>query len=141
MIWPYTHNPDIYVCPEYPLLLSNSTNSLYGFPPQWTYVANGQPGYSMNQNPAGGAKTNGWPTRIDRIQPNPQSVFMLYEQSATDFSPWNDGLSLFNATYTVGDDSLGYYHNNGGNLAFYDGHVEWKPLRVLPASDEASTPS
>jgi prepilin-type N-terminal cleavage/methylation domain-containing protein/prepilin-type processing-associated H-X9-DG protein len=127
LIWPYVHNPDVYVCPSYPMILNNGSNSLYGFPPQWTYVVNGQPGYCMNQSSPSSNTTsnNGWPCRIDRIQPNAQSVFMLYEQSAEDPSAWNDGVSLFGSTWAPGDDSLGYFHNNGGNLAFFDGHVEY----------------
>jgi prepilin-type processing-associated H-X9-DG protein/prepilin-type N-terminal cleavage/methylation domain-containing protein len=127
LIWPYVHDADVYVCPSYPLILNNSAGTIYGWPPQWTYVVNGQPGYCMNESSptSGGDYSNGWPTRIDRIQPNPQSVFMLYEQSPQDMNAWNDGASLFSPTWGPTSDSLGYFHNNGGNLAFFDGHVEY----------------
>ncbi|MDB5330048.1 MAG: xcpT 5 [Phycisphaerales bacterium] len=118
LIWPYIHDRKVYVCPEYPLISQNAAHTLYGFPPQWTYQVNGQPGYCMGSLP-------GMVTKINRIRPNVNSVFMLLEQDVNDFAAWDNGVTLCGPTYTDGSDSLGQFHDHGGNLSFYDGHVEW----------------
>jgi prepilin-type N-terminal cleavage/methylation domain-containing protein/prepilin-type processing-associated H-X9-DG protein len=122
LIWPYIHDRKVYVCPEYPLINQNAAHTLYGFPPQWTYQVNGQPGYCMGALP-------GLVTKISRIQPNVNSVFMLLEQDLNDVAAWDNGVTLCGPTYTPGSDSLGQFHNGGGNLSFYDGHVEWMDRR------------
>jgi prepilin-type N-terminal cleavage/methylation domain-containing protein/prepilin-type processing-associated H-X9-DG protein len=118
IIWPYTGDPGIYVCPEYPLIVQNPNGTLYGFPPYWTYQANGQPGYCMGDAP-------GLITKIVRIRPDVNTVFMLMEQDVADDAAWDNGVTLCGPVWSPGADSLGQYHLGGGNLAFYDGHVEW----------------
>ncbi len=51
IIWRYTGDRRIYICPEYPLIIQNRAGTLWGFPPQWTYQVNGQPGYCMDRLP------------------------------------------------------------------------------------------
>lgn len=131
LIWPYTGDRGIYVCPEYPLILQNAANTLYGFPPQWTYQVNGQPGYSMGGLP-------GWITKISRIRPSVNTVFMLMEQDIADTAAWDNGVTLVGPFWTPGADSLGQFHSGGGNLAYYDGHVEW--LRRDSYLNQVSTP-
>ena len=118
LIWPYIHDRGVYVCPEYPLIRQNAIGTLWGFPPQWTYQVNGQPGYCMGAKP-------GLITNILRIHPSVYSVFMLMEQDINDNAAWDNGVTLCGPTYTAGSDSLGQFHHGGGNLSFYDGHVEW----------------
>ncbi len=116
-IWPYTGIPDIYRCSEYPELRNNPLNTIWGFPPYWTYSVNGQPGYSL--------RDSDWCVNITRIRPSANTVFMLFEQSDKDQAAFDNGVALTGPVYTVGTDSLGFYHFGGGNLSFYDGHVEW----------------
>ncbi len=133
LIWPYTGDRGIYVCPEYPLITQNGAGTLYGFPPQWTYQANGQPAWSMGLTP-------GFITKINRIQPDVNTVYMLMEQDVGDKGAWDNGVTICYITYDFmpGQDSLGQYHFGGGNMAFYDGHVEW--MRRDSYLKQVSTP-
>lgn len=71
LIWKYTGNRGIYVCPEYPLINQNKIGTLYGFPPQWTYQVNGQPGYCMGTDPVTGQiRVDGSVTKISRVRPS-----------------------------------------------------------------------
>ncbi len=54
---------------------------------------------------------------------------MLMEQDINDYSCWDNGVTLCGPV-TIEDidlqpDSLGQFHHGGGNMAFFDGHVEW----------------
>lgn len=128
LIWRYTGDRRIYVCPEYPLLLQNADHTLWGFPPQWTYHVNGQPGYSMEVDLATNKlRVAGMVTKIFRVRPSAQRVFMLMEQDETDSACWDNGVTECGQITlpNSGADSLGEFHHGGGNMAFFDGHVEW----------------
>lgn len=118
LIWKYVPGEKVYVCPAMPEISQNAAGSLWGNPPRWTYV--------MNFQPAAGRADNR--IKIAQIRPNPNEVFMLFEQDVTDANAWNDSGVLFDGpgeNQPGVADSLGSYHSKGGNLAFYDGHVQW----------------
>ncbi len=123
LIWKYTGDRNIYVCPEYPFTFAKAGfNPLWGFPPQWTYQVNGTPGYCM-----GLGSMPGLVTKVARVRPSAERVFMLMEQDISDDDAWDNGVTLNGPTdFPVsGADSLGSFHHGGSNLAFFDGHVEW----------------
>ncbi len=118
LIWKYVPSEKVYACPSMPEIAQNASASIWGNPPAWTYV--------MNFEPALGKPNNR--IKINQIRPNPNEVFMLFEEDASDVNAWNDSGVLFNApgsNQPPAADSLAGYHSKGGNLAFYDGHVGW----------------
>lgn len=121
LIWKYTGDRNIYVCPEYPLLGGKAYgNLLYGFPPQWTYQVNGMPGLTHGNLP-------GLVTKLTLVQPSTERIFMLMEQDIADYDAWDNGVTLCGPTDYPGSggDSFGSFHHGGSNTAFFDGHVEW----------------
>ncbi len=135
LIWKYTGDRNIYVCPEYPLISQNRAGTLYGFPPQWTYQVNGTPGYCMGALP-------GLATKVTRVRPNAEQIFMLMEQDVSDDACWDNGVTLNGETDTPvsGADSFGSFHHGGSNMACFDGHVEWI-LRGAPDFPTAAIPT
>jgi prepilin-type processing-associated H-X9-DG protein len=123
LIWKYVGTEGVYVCPSYPETKTQIGNPFWGFPPQWTYSVNGQAGLSLGNSI--------WAAKISSLKPSPNTVFMLFEQSSDDLHQFDNGVSLAAwpasgpSWQSTRADSLGLYHNKGGNLGFYDGHVEW----------------
>ena len=120
LIWKYARSRKLYTCPNNPVgrdLQYPHVNNIWGFPPYWSYVINGQPGYSLNRPDLC--------PKIVKIRPSPTTVLMLMEQSNTDLSAFDNGVVLVHAVFTPGDDSLSDVHLLGGNIAFFDGHIEW----------------
>ena len=116
-IWRYLQNEDVYRCPEYPERRTGTVNPVWGYPPAWTYSINGQP-----------AITNGnadWSVKRDAVRPSPTRVMMMMEQSPNDYYAFDNGVMLFWWPPSAQDDSLGYFHKGGGNVAYYDDHIEW----------------
>ncbi len=145
-IWEYANASKVYTCPTLtekmnPKLRPSPPPYVWGWPegdiinppgPMWSYSINGQAGYSLGDN---GGRAN-----PDLVKPSPYDVFMFYEQDETDSTPWDNSVSLFEATYTFGADSIGRYHmvsgeiryvggmvrdskRGSGNLVYFDGHV------------------
>jgi prepilin-type N-terminal cleavage/methylation domain-containing protein/prepilin-type processing-associated H-X9-DG protein len=123
LIWPYIQNENVFLCPDQ----TDQTTNLYGFvwglPTRFSYVINGNPIYSLYKPPPNTNETH--PLKITSIQPNTNTVLMLCEESPTDNSYNDNSVVLPFYPYQPGGDSLGAVHNGGGNLSFYDGHVEW----------------
>ena len=120
LIWPYASNEEVYRCSVYPTRKANNAagNPIWGFPPYFTYMVNGQAGYSIN-NP-------NWYVTMNTVRPGPNQVMMLMECNDTDISAFDNGVLLFAAPYGPGTtDSLGVYHLNGGNMVMYDGHTQY----------------
>jgi prepilin-type N-terminal cleavage/methylation domain-containing protein/prepilin-type processing-associated H-X9-DG protein len=124
LIWNYVGDERIYVCPDQPdITTTQSGVPLWGFSPQWSYDVNLQAAFSLDQS------ATRMVAKITSIQPSPNTVFMLFEQSPTDSGYADNSAVLFgypqSSDPTTGSDSLSGLHNGGGNLSFYDGHVEW----------------
>ena len=123
LLWQYLQTEDVWQCPNIPYTpvygpWGTTQNAYWGFPDvRWSYTANGQPGFSMGNNSL--------IVKQDRVRPSPTSVFMIFEEWPYDKFAFNDSVSLFYTTYTPGKDSLSDCHAGGGNLVFFDGHVEW----------------
>ena len=122
LIYPYLNSQSVFRCPSNQKGRDPSVahwNPVWGYPPYWSYVVNGQPGLSC-----GGP---GWRFNPMRVRPSASSVMMLMEQSWSDGPAFDNGVALFNGVYSGGfnDDSLSGVHLGGGNRAMCDGHVEW----------------
>ena len=124
LLWQYLQTEDVWQCPNIPYNPvygpwgPGSTMVYWGYPDiRWSYIANGQPGYSMQNSP--------WIVKPERVIPSPASVFMIYEQWPYDAYAFDNTVVLFASSYWPGDESLSDCHNGGGNLVFFDGHVEW----------------
>lgn len=138
-LYPYLNSHEVFQCPSTPrsyekVVAANpgvfrpppgdpGLGQIYGFAPYWSYTCNGQPGYG---------DFGVWPDindpalqiNPDRVRPNPSQVFLYMDQHPGDNTAYDNTVTLFNPLYSEGADSLADYHNEGGNLSFYDGHVE-----------------
>ncbi|MDO8302278.1 MAG: prepilin-type N-terminal cleavage/methylation domain-containing protein [Sedimentisphaerales bacterium] len=144
-LYPYIKSSKVFLCPGAPRKKPASTGYVYevfGFAPYWSYTCNGTPGMSlyvlsqgaMNNHPQ--ADLGGWrwdfSVQSDMVKPGPARVFLYMEQnrnlssnrSQWDNSAFDNTVELSN-TYVPGGDSLSDMHNGGGNMTFYDGHVEY----------------
>ena len=121
LIWRYVKSEGIYRCPSFPEILQNPNGTLWGWPPAWTYSINGTPALDPVTGIIHAA------VRINRIRPSPNTVMMLLEQNDKDAAAWDNDVEIIGSQSwnTPGSDSLGYFHNHGGNISFYDAHVEW----------------
>ena len=124
LLWPYLQTEDVWQCPNIPYNPvygpwgSGSQYVYWGFPDaRWSYTANAQPGYDPGSIP--------WNIKPERVKPSPTSVFMIFEQWPYDAIAYDNTVNLYNAYYSPGADSLSDCHGGGGNMVFFDGHVEW----------------
>jgi len=138
-IWEYILSKRPFVCPSLKLLYSpkpwvgTSRHSAYvwGWPggagtlnppgPMWSYQLNAQAAYSRYSYGSDGR------IEPELVLPNPDTVMMLFEQDCNDYASFDNAISLFAATYSSGNDSLGAYHSGEGNMVYFDGHVGSMP--------------
>jgi prepilin-type N-terminal cleavage/methylation domain-containing protein/prepilin-type processing-associated H-X9-DG protein len=137
-LWKYLNNVGVYLCPKAPQRrvigpLGHSTgdngqggwcgfieNGTATIPKGyfWSYVNNGN---------AGGATGNPgylW-ANPDKIKGASQ-VFLFLDQNPADPGSFDNTVVLFPSVgWYQGCDSLADYHNGGGNLSYFDGHVDW----------------
>lgn len=141
-LYPYLKTHEVFQCPSAPrtyeqVVAANpggwhpppgmpGLSQIYGFAPYWSYPCNGMPGYGdFATNGNYSADNPAMQINPDRVQPNPSKVFLYMDQHPGDVSAYDNTVILFNPIYVEGADSLADYHHGGGNMVFFDGHVEY----------------
>ena len=131
-LYQYLDSTDVFKCPATPSqrnqIRPETINQIFGFPPYWSYTCNGQPGYGDFGVITGSPQYGADQTLVidpERVKPHPSEVFLYMDQHPHDSTAYDNTVMLFNPIFAEGNDSLADYHNDGGNLLFYDGHVDW----------------
>jgi prepilin-type N-terminal cleavage/methylation domain-containing protein/prepilin-type processing-associated H-X9-DG protein len=81
-----------------------------------------------------------WNDPLKRVNIQSEQNFLYLIEEDTN-SPFND--EVFDPPSFNGGDALTNRHNNGGNLGFADGHVDWMqaiPFNNVPASSPIASP-
>ena len=120
LLWKYLETEDVWLCPKTPHKRVDGPvagNTEWGFPPYWSYSSNGQPGYSMGNDP--------WIVKVEKVRPSPGSVSWHFDQYPYDRHAYDNTVSLFAPTYAISDDSVTDYHKGGGTILYFDWHVDW----------------
>ena len=109
-LWSYTGTPDLYRCPSVPSELPN--------------IRNQNRHYSPNNYLNGG----GWYPNIARsIAAVPEPAKTIYFLEEPDPRGYNLGSWVMRLNEYRWVDPIGYWHDDGSNFSFVDGHVEhWK---------------
>jgi|ERR1700677_134150 len=129
LIWSYTKNPEVYLCPAYTsrYLGARSTpvwgrnpgpHNIYSYPTNWDYCENGNAAIAINN-------TSSLDLKYSALRTSPSDTFMLYEEYGTLTTGYIDSIDLFsglNNPNTTGD-HLGIYHAKVGTLTYFDGHA------------------
>ncbi len=159
-IWTYTSsNRKLYLCPSDPLTRPGSSSTQMplqrdpgtgtisvgpGPNGYWSYsvntVLNSNGQFRNNFSPRGGPSLTAqpWsdPLRTLNILTPAEFVFFIEEDNASNF---ND--EVFDAPAYNQGDKLTNRHNNGGNIAFADGHAEWYSEVLFDQVIHPSTPT
>jgi prepilin-type N-terminal cleavage/methylation domain-containing protein/prepilin-type processing-associated H-X9-DG protein len=139
-LYPFLKNGEVFVCPaipktgrppvppggkEYPDRVFGF-DSHYNYTPRWSYVNNVMPGGCQ---PAGQ-----WDYSInpDMVKPSPSNVFLFMDEGWDSTWLGHDNTMVFfmiefdkSMVKSRMYDILSPDHNGGGNLSFFDGHLEY----------------
>ena len=116
----YLEDEDVFLCPTTPRNLP-SVVGVWGFtnvdpPGYWSYVMNGQPGYSLRRGRF----------RVENVKPDPSEVLMIFDESPDDFLAYDNTVALVWPVYSTGNqyDSVTDYHNGAGTVLYFDNRVD-----------------
>jgi len=134
-LYPYLETGEVFVCPSVPkgrpeVAIANGTevfgfDSDYGDTPRWNYVCNGNPGNLQANNPGDSMVIN-----PALVKSSPGNVCLFMDQAWDNSSSLDNTVVLFGSgfinteDYITAYDMLSDYHNHGGNLSYFDGHVD-----------------
>jgi prepilin-type N-terminal cleavage/methylation domain-containing protein/prepilin-type processing-associated H-X9-DG protein len=132
-LYPFLKSCDVFVCPGIPKKGPPKVSDpfgfdkMHGYTPRWSYVNNGEPGLRQ----PGGRQDGTFCINPDMVKPSPGNVFIFMDQSWENASAFDNCVVLFSKTFnknTPGHiqnyDMLSEFHDGGGNLSFFDGHIE-----------------
>ncbi|MFT3787921.1 MAG: prepilin-type N-terminal cleavage/methylation domain-containing protein [Tepidisphaeraceae bacterium] len=117
-IWKYVKTESIFLCPKREVIQDNS-GQMYGFDPQWSY--------KLNRTPIAGQPVL-YHIMPGKLKPSSSAVIMIYEplEIHTYQATYQGSMTVMPyATYTPNSDEPAWIHNGGGNLSYWDGHVEY----------------
>jgi prepilin-type N-terminal cleavage/methylation domain-containing protein/prepilin-type processing-associated H-X9-DG protein len=131
-LYPFLKSGDVFACPGIPKAIPPKNPDAFGFDkghgynPRWSYVNNGMPGLVQ---PAGVRYTAC--INPDMVKPSPGRVFLFMDQAWENVAAFDNTVVGFSNKFSKNNSSdltkydlLSKFHNEGGNLSFYDGHVE-----------------
>ncbi len=142
-VWPYIESEDVFLCPSTPKRFEPGEfghgANIWGWDPEprWTYVLNSTPGFHEDPTRVLPNGLLDWGFKISKVNPNPENVMMIFEQNMSDYHSYDNSINIFaphTDPPTIGHDSPAFYHSEGSNLAYYDGHVEWEKRDEFMAS-------
>ena len=142
-IWPYVEDQQVFLCPSRPKQFKagiyGHSAFLWGWNPgpRWTYVINSTPGIHDDPKKVLPNGLPDWGFKISGINPSPDHVVMIFEQDMGDYNAYDNSIEIFgvyNESSNIGSDTPASYHSEGGNFAYYDGHVEWEKRMEFLAS-------
>jgi prepilin-type N-terminal cleavage/methylation domain-containing protein/prepilin-type processing-associated H-X9-DG protein len=132
-LYPFLKSVDVFCCPGIPKtgtppsaknMVISGFDPDYNYTPRWSYVNNGVPGYCQVKN------TSSMWINPDMVKPSPGRVCLFMDQAWENYSFADNTVVLFSKTFTNTPegiykyDMLSKFHVGGGNLSFFDGHVE-----------------
>jgi prepilin-type N-terminal cleavage/methylation domain-containing protein/prepilin-type processing-associated H-X9-DG protein len=134
-LYPFLKNGDVFCCPGIPKTGAPSSvatsplgicgfEAKYKYQPRWSYVNNGIPGYCAKN-------TSSLWINPDMVKPSPGRVILFLDQA------WENQVFADNTVVLFGKnfidtpqnryayDMLSKFHTGGGNMSYFDGHVQW----------------
>jgi prepilin-type N-terminal cleavage/methylation domain-containing protein/prepilin-type processing-associated H-X9-DG protein len=134
-LYPFLKSGDVFCCPGIPKTGAppSAATSPYGvsgfdpkykYQPRWSYVNNGVPGYCAKNT------TSLW-INPDMVKPGPGRVMLFLDQAWENYVAFDNTVVLFdkdfvdNPTNRYQFDMLSKFHTGGGNMSYFDGHVQW----------------
>jgi prepilin-type N-terminal cleavage/methylation domain-containing protein/prepilin-type processing-associated H-X9-DG protein len=138
-LYPFLKSGDVFVCPGVPksgeppsaAIARAAGRHISGYvpadkyQPRWSYTNNGTPGYCQ---PAG--NKNSMCINPDMVKPGPGRVALFMDQSYDNDGAFDNSVLLFGRGFNGSKehirayDMLSSFHSGGGNLSFFDGHIE-----------------
>jgi prepilin-type N-terminal cleavage/methylation domain-containing protein/prepilin-type processing-associated H-X9-DG protein len=131
-LYPFLKSADVFGCPGIPKTGPAKNPDCFGFDshynytPRWSYVNNAMPAlvqaagvrYTCVINP-------------DMVKPSPGRVFLFMDQAWENTASFDNTVTGFSSLFDKNipaqvktADLLSKFHSGGGNLSFYDGHIE-----------------
>ncbi|MGI5819173.1 MAG: DUF1559 domain-containing protein [Armatimonadota bacterium] len=117
LLEPYIKNRDIYECPSYPSTgATHSSGTEHPYPVSYTMARAAAFDYSVS--PA-------LPIKLARVTKPAEKLIITDKWNNT--SIWTNNITLNNREEwrKHSDSYVGYWHNDGANYVFMDGHAKW----------------
>jgi prepilin-type processing-associated H-X9-DG protein/prepilin-type N-terminal cleavage/methylation domain-containing protein len=133
-LYPFLKSADVFVCPGIPKVGPPPDDPDYfgfdkghGYTPRWSYLCNTMP--AMCQ-PAGVRYTNC--INPDMVKPSPGNVLVFLDRAWKGSFAFHNTVTGFSRVFDKNNSKdvenyniLSEFHTEGGNIAFFDGHVEY----------------